>query len=615
MGYSGHTVNRPRSILVIIGGILAWVGLVGGVLVATPQYHYALTMKEEPVEMTWQELVDNGLTDNSHVRLTNVALEEKGPPGFFEEMMELDPDAPMDEQAVQDFVQEVDFSQVFEAAMQPVKVYPKGEDPDAYADKVVVPIASWATEAAIKEIEATGTLTGRFALSDGTGFATQLVEEFLASAAAAQADAMNAAPLADTQGVALADETKQTTPPAIAESGSEADTPTSTAGQVDAETTQAAAANGETPPLSPEQASPIGADEVAQRYVFEPVGMIPSRSESQQWFWLSGLAVAIGLVICGAGGPSIVCCIFFQTPSVLSIFGYPMRYGRAGRTTRIVYLVAGLALIGYGYDTIVVHAKFGQLDGDVLRAALGFIPTFFGAGAVLGVGVNVMMERLNLSLEPATKKKEVEPKISMTEACSLEPCEAEPTFGFEDRHLIPSSDPLPEILEQVADSLGAVGFEHPEVMACQDGLELKSVLIQLGCQDMVVADVEIADGSLCTRLVSVLQDGISIISLSPHVAVEKETRLGSCGMYISSPSNTPIDMLSTHLEQTIAMAEKRNTTIVTIDPAESVDVTLFSRRVLADIRRQYGEENVDVAPASYGRFHLPPQPIPSLEAV
>ena len=33
MGYSGHKVTRPRSILVIIGGMLAWAGLVGGVLI------------------------------------------------------------------------------------------------------------------------------------------------------------------------------------------------------------------------------------------------------------------------------------------------------------------------------------------------------------------------------------------------------------------------------------------------------------------------------------------------------------------------------------------------------------------------------------------------------
>ena len=81
MSHSGHNVTRPRSLLVIVGGMIAWMGLVGGVLITTPEYHRALTMKEEPVEMTWQELVENGLTDNSYVRLVDVDLNHTNPLG------------------------------------------------------------------------------------------------------------------------------------------------------------------------------------------------------------------------------------------------------------------------------------------------------------------------------------------------------------------------------------------------------------------------------------------------------------------------------------------------------------------------------------------------------
>ncbi len=579
MGYTGHTSTPPRSILVIIGGILAWVGLVGGVLVTTPQYHMAMTMKEEPVEMTWQELVDNGLTDNSHVRLLDVAIDQEEPSGFFEEMMDFDAELAGDEEELQqqafedfaeEFAQNVDFGQVIDTIMQPLKVYPKDQDPADFPAKVVVPISGWATEVAIDEVETSGTLTGRFTLSDGTDLPMKLAKVFMTTAMAAQQAELDAGKKTD-----------------------QAESDQAEAGVDQAEAEQPA--------------------EPALKYVYEPVFAIPPESEAQQWFWLSGIAVVLGMVICGAGGPSIPCCFFFQVPSILSIFGYPLRYGRAGKTTRMVYTVIGFALIGYGYETMIVEGKFGQIDGDMVRASLGFVPTFVGAAAVLGAGTNMIVQRLNISLDPATNKKKYEPKISLSEACSLEPAEAQSACQFTDRYLMPSGDPLPEEMQQVAAALRSVGFEEPESIVCQDGLESRPVLIQLGCQDMVVADVEKIDGKLQTRLVSVLHDGITIVTLSSNISVEKETRFGTSGQYHQSQHDDPIEMFSAHLEQTIGMAEKRDTAVVTFDPSEAADVSSFGRRVLADIRTQYGEENTEVGSASYGRFHFPPRPVPSYE--
>ena len=39
MSYPGHNVTRPRSVLVIVGGMIAWVGLCTGALITTPEYH------------------------------------------------------------------------------------------------------------------------------------------------------------------------------------------------------------------------------------------------------------------------------------------------------------------------------------------------------------------------------------------------------------------------------------------------------------------------------------------------------------------------------------------------------------------------------------------------
>ncbi len=132
MSYSDHKTTRPRSILVIVGGFLAWMGLVGGVLITTPEYHRAMTMKEEPVEMTWHELVENGLGDNSYVRLVDVQLDQSNPLGFFEDMMtQFDPDAAVEDQqaAFELAAENIAFDQIAQSVLQPVKVYPTDTDP------------------------------------------------------------------------------------------------------------------------------------------------------------------------------------------------------------------------------------------------------------------------------------------------------------------------------------------------------------------------------------------------------------------------------------------------------------------------------------------------------
>lgn len=608
MGYTGYKSTRPRSVLVILGGIVAWAGLVGGVLIATPQYHYAMTIQEEPVEMTWHELVENGLTDNSHVRLIDVAIENKDTPAFFEEMLDLDPDAdPEDQQAAfEELAEQVDFTQVFEAVSEPLKVFPKGENAKDFPAKVVIPFHCLNIDAAVEEIESAGTLTGHFQFSDGSDIATQLMESFMSAAATQSAKPITDQDAPDSE-LAGNDDSSANATGAETEAGDMGEDAVIATGKTDEVATAG--------PLPQDADVAMDADRGDElQYLYGPVIGIPDRAESAQWFWLAGFAVAFGLVICGAGGPSLACCLFFQVPSILSMLGYPMRYGRATKTTRLVYLTIGLGLIGIGYDTMVVKGRIGEVDGDVLAAALGFVPTFVGAAAVLGVFTNVMMHRLNLSLEPATKQS-AEPKINMTEACSLGPIEAEPSFGFEDRYLVPNEQAMPEPLEQVASALLKVGFEHPESMAHQDGLEFKPTLLQLGCQDMVVVDVDLQDGKVATRMTSVLHDGLTMITLSSNIAVENQTRMGTSGMYTSSDSSDPIEMLSSHLEGVIELAEKRQTSIVALEPSELIDVALCSQRVLADIKAQYGEDNVEVEPASYGRFHVPIQPIPSCAAV
>ncbi|NND96505.1 MAG: hypothetical protein HKN47_04145, partial [Pirellulaceae bacterium] len=95
MGYSGYsTPTPPRSIRVILGGKLALGCLLIGTMLLTNQYHRALTMGETAQEMEWEQLAENGLTNNSFICLTNVQLHDVSPKETLEELFGgLDPNA------------------------------------------------------------------------------------------------------------------------------------------------------------------------------------------------------------------------------------------------------------------------------------------------------------------------------------------------------------------------------------------------------------------------------------------------------------------------------------------------------------------------------------------
>lgn len=111
-------------------------------------------------------------------------------------------------------------------------------------------------------------------------------------------------------------------------------------------------------------------------------------------------------------------------------------------------------------------------------------------------------------------------------------------------------------------------------------------------------------------MVSVLHDGMTIVTLSPVIKAGADRRVGSNGAYQRSKSDDPETMLSMHLETTISIAEKRDTSVVTFDAEELDQVCHLARRVLVDIQNQYGETEIEVDAGMYGRFRYPAQPIP-----
>ena len=343
-------------------------------------------------------------------------------------------------------------------------------------------------------------------------------------------------------------------------------------------------------------------------YTLEPMAQPLSRADAGSNFWLCGFGMALGLIICGSGGPALSTVIFFTVPSILSLLGYPMRYGRGSTMARMIYLVVGAGLVGYGFRLMVMQGGFGQIGGNPILHSLGFISIFFGVASLLATPAQILSRKFEASMDVApTPKKEI--KMSVADACSLEPVEAISSI-FTDRNLVASeAHELPDELAECSESLVGVGFSVPEVQSWHDGDSESPTAIQLGCQDMVVAELVSSAGRVESRLVSVLHDGMTIITLSSQSKCGSNRRVGTNGLYVRSRHEDPAQMLSEHLEETISVAERRDTTVVTFEESEIESVCLLSQRVFADVQAQWGEETMEVDSAVYGRFQFPMQSV------
>ena len=176
MSYSGYSGSRgPRSIRVILGGLLAIACFTIGTVVMTHEYHRALMMQESPEELDWKTLADRGPVDNAFIRLTDVELDQTDPSEAFEQMFgDFDPEANVDpEQALEDFVaamEDVNPLMMVEMAVSPVKVIPKGADKDAVPQAIVIPRVDRLISEAERQLEETGTLSGYVGTYQGDEF-------------------------------------------------------------------------------------------------------------------------------------------------------------------------------------------------------------------------------------------------------------------------------------------------------------------------------------------------------------------------------------------------------------------------------------------------------------
>ncbi|MEL6108546.1 MAG: hypothetical protein AAFU85_21280 [Planctomycetota bacterium] len=328
---------------------------------------------------------------------------------------------------------------------------------------------------------------------------------------------------------------------------------------------------------------------------------------ARNMFLFAGFLASVGLVICGSGGPSIYTFWYAPVPALISLVGYPMRYGRAGKATRVVYGVTGVLLMGLGYKLMAIDGQFGTGPGNPLNHALGFAALFGGLAAILAIPFQITANAWSVSIDGPLKKKEV--RMSWKQACSLEPVERE--IDYEDQTLAKvDTIPLSGELREKAESLETAGFNRAEHMHWQREDGLAAAAIQLGCRGMVASDLEYENEADLVEvgLISILETGLPIITVSANSRIQKGKATTNC-LFNKADTSAPDEMLTGHLERVIGEAEQRDTVVVEIDESELQDVVHLARRALADLHSAPGQI-VNVGPKRYGRFSYPPAPVP-----
>lgn len=343
-------------------------------------------------------------------------------------------------------------------------------------------------------------------------------------------------------------------------------------------------------------------------YTIVPIDGTPDLGLARNLFLTAGFSLSLGLVLCGSGGAGIWCCWFAPFPSLLSLIGYPMRYGRGGWAMRSVYIGLGVCLMGYGYFLLVPMGNFGATDGNPIIHAFGFASVFIGLGGVLAVPLQITTRALSASVEVQPKRKPV--RMSWNQACSMEPMISE--VEYKDQPLVATGSlPLSGQLKEKAAALADVGFTKAEAMQWQREIGVAAAAVQLGCKDMVVSDLEYNNDSdiIECGLISILGTGLPIITVSANSGVKQNRPSANC-LFQRASTSEPTEMLSEHLSVVVSEAERRDTLVIEFDESERCDVTQLARRALAEIQGVIDGSVVNVGPKRYGRFQFPPAPVP-----
>ncbi|OUT63161.1 MAG: hypothetical protein CBB71_00680 [Rhodopirellula sp. TMED11] len=345
---------------------------------------------------------------------------------------------------------------------------------------------------------------------------------------------------------------------------------------------------------------------------------VPVSSESRAeiglvMFLLGGLLLAAGTAICASGGPNLFAWILTAPFALLSLVGYPLRYGRGTQLTRLAYIGASALLCVGGVGALLVLGSFGKASGVWSFQLLGFTMIFAGLAASIGAIAQKFAHNPLAAVELAYT-----PEYSSIDDIPRWDRAAVPEKGTEPKAREYRDDPLMAVasipltgkLKEQAWKLSGIGFSEAGSLQWQREEYLASASIQLGCQNVVVSEMEYdsANDQVSWQLISVLSSGKTIISLSDNFR-EPCTGNSDEALIQQIPAQDSAAMLTKHLERVVSEAEQQNATTVEFNLQEIRNVAHLSHRIMAGVRGTSGGKPVRVSAKSYGRFDYPPQPI------
>ncbi|TWU41254.1 hypothetical protein Q31b_26930 [Novipirellula aureliae] len=606
MNRSSSYADDPRrsrgSFSVLLGFILLICGFVFVATGVVSTAHRALVMKAVPTQISYQQLARDGLGDNAFVSLQNVDFDRNESPSQMESIQaglsklaekanenagsvdaqSVDLKARIEaiKQQMLDPATRAEFARLVADSFTSIRLYPQGHISNSTQLGVSLARSGKAIELASEQIDHTGEIRGYISL-DKSERTRRTIERISDQVNRSDNDAFDSSAWLE-----IAQEI----------------------GNADASET------------------PI--------YLIDPMDVPPNRTESFAKMAAAGLAIVLGWLLCGSGTASWFMWIFSPIPAIVGMVGFPLRRGRGGRVTRTIYLLIGIFLSAVGAYFMVRSGRFGFTGGSSLEQGLGFMIATTGLAAILAT---ILHRRAQLPLQdflppppvpsqqsndpilryqstngqtasgPQQEKRETLKYAKMKRADEVQ-------YYTDPRFIAATDDACRSATIDVVERLATIGFSNPTFIRSADDYNSGTIALQFGGEHKVLAEISDNGKRPMVRFISALFDGLAVITVSKNICAASPLQVGENGAYQSINGEPIEDLLTAHLEQTIRLAERRDSQLVTFDHEEKLEICLYARRVFTDLQREFGNGKLEVPSASYERFHFPPQPVQELSA-
>jgi len=367
-------------------------------------------------------------------------------------------------------------------------------------------------------------------------------------------------------------------------------------------------------------------------YLLQPVSQIATRREASVWVLGGAVAVAIGFVLCGSASLGWW-ALFSPLGAILGLPGWILRSGRGGKLTWLITLSTGAAAIGGGFYLVVTLGRLGLPGGDWAWHSAGFLAVSWGAAAMIGTVLSIRANRgrsdsvdalagITPAVENTRSKKKSKRTATQSDDSNQSMTESRPaalesmisrndyTHRYLDSPLNVSTsmETVGEVQQQTA-NLEKLQFDAPLIIGIGRGEDAIEGTVQVGCRNLVLAMTDCFDEDLRFRMVSFLDDGHVVVSGNGQDPRLSETVNGDTASLRTFNVTDAAKMVTKHLEAAAEIAERRQTSLIELDPSEWRDMVHYSERCMADTLHHAYVEKWDISDEQYGRFGFPPRQV------